>query len=147
MTRTINTRIRAQRGVSMLDGLVGMAVLSFGVLSVGSLQARLLTAGTDAQTRLQAVRQADRLVSLALVDPAQGACYQVPPAPGSTCTDADALAAAATWRQETLDALHAPTTAATASAIYDGTRFVVTLQWTGKQHDAHQLTAVTDVRP
>lgn len=134
----------AQRGVALIDGLAGLAVLSFGVLGIGSMQARLLDAGLETQSRLAAVRQADELVSLALVDPAQGACYEVPVRSGNACEDANARAAAAAWRERATAALPAP---ADAQALYDGTQLVVTLRWTGKRRDAHQLTAVTDVRP
>ena len=84
-----------QRGIGLIDAVIAMAILSFGLLGMTRLQGRMVTASTDAQLRQTAMQMADELLSTALVDTANAACYTVPAA--GACASEDAAAAAEDW--------------------------------------------------
>jgi type IV pilus assembly protein PilV len=135
--------LRRQHGVGLIDALVALAILSFGLLAMTRLQARALTQGTESLTRTTAMLYGDELASSALIDAANVGCYTLP-APG-TCASTSARAIATSWNTRLAAAL--PT--ATATSAYDSTtgRLVVTIQWTGKESSQlRTLVATTDVR-
>jgi type IV pilus assembly protein PilV len=151
-------RWRAARGVGLLDALIAMTILTFGILGMTRLQARMVSQGSETQSRMAAARLADELLNSALVDPANATCYTVPYAvpadfpgppvkPWLACgkqTDKDRTAA---WAARSVAEL--PGTP-TAGAVLDGItgRLTVTLTWTGKEsQEPRTLVAVTDVRP
>jgi type IV pilus assembly protein PilV len=122
------TRPRA-RGVGLFDGLIALAILSFGVLGMTRLQVNLVRQATETQSRTVAVQLADELLSTALVDVDNAACYTLP----------------AAWETRALATL--PGTA-TATATLAGDQLTVRLGWTGKAaEDARSLEVTTDVRP
>lgn len=143
---------KAQRGFGMLEAMVAMAVLMFGLLGMSRFQAKVVKAGTDGQVRLQALRLADQLANLAQIDlPANAACYTAPAA--GACGNATAQAATTAWRTAALAAL--PGNASATSAYNAATgRLTIRLGWTGKlQQEAREDNAnapfvevVTDVR-
>jgi type IV pilus assembly protein PilV len=149
--RQPRTRARAQRGLSLLEALIALVILAFGILGMVGLHARLLAASTDAQHRVLAVGLADRLLSHAVVDPAHAACYAVPAA--VACPSAAAASAAAQWQ---LDVAALPEGAASAALItvpmtgsaYTGAnqQLSVLVQWQGKTGELHRVEATTDVR-
>jgi|APTNR8051073442_1049403.scaffolds.fasta_scaffold43032_2 type IV pilus assembly protein PilV len=134
-----------QRGIGLIDAVIAMAILSFGLLGMTRLQGRMVTASTDAQLRQTAMQMADELLSTALVDTANAACYTVPAA--GACASEDAAAAAEDWDTRVGAAL--PGTV-TRTVVLDGAtgRMTVTIGWTGREDsEARQLQVVTDVRP
>jgi len=135
-------RRRRTRGFSLIDALVALAILSFGLLALTRFQGRLMSQMTDSQSRGTANRFADELLSMALVDPANLACYTLPAA--GACGNAAARAATDAWLVRLQGALPG-SPAATATAA--GTRLTVVVSWTGKaENEARQLTATTDVQ-
>jgi type IV pilus assembly protein PilV len=81
MNTPMNTPVslrQAQRGVSMIDALIAIAILSFGLIGMTRMQGRMVSAATDAQLRTTAVQMADELLSTVLVDTANAACYTLP---------------------------------------------------------------------
>ena len=141
---------RGQYGVGLIEALVAILVLAFGLIGMTRLQARMLAQGTEAQNRLIAGRLADQLLSMALVDPAANAsCYTVPVS--STCTVSAAITSTTNWASAVQAALPV-TTAPTATLNAAGTELTVTIRWNGKAvqdgsgQEAHQLTRTTDVR-
>ena len=131
------------KGAALMDALAAMAVLAIGILGVGTLQGRTIEAGREAQVRITASRVADELLTLALVDPGHGACYQVPA--GTGCTSASAAGAAQDWARMAARTLPA---GSEAGAAFDGQRLEVTLRWPAKGgNTTHELKAITDVRP
>lgn len=134
----------AQRGIGLLDGLVAVAILSFGLLGLARFQSGMIAQSTEAQGRMAASQLADELLSTVLVDTANVGCYTLPQT--GACTNAAALARATEWQQRALAAL--PGNDEATSVLDLGTqRFTVTLRWSGKAStDRHNLQMTTDVR-
>lgn len=134
---------RSVRGVGLFDGMIALAILSFGVLAMTRLQTNLLRQASETQSRTQAVQLADELLSTALVDVDNAPCYTLPAA--SACTSAVAKGRAEAWEARAREAL--PGTVVAGSVLADD-RLTVTLSWTGRASDeARTLEVTTDVRP
>jgi len=133
---------RPQRGIGLIDALIAMAILCFGLLALTRFQGRMVAQSTEVQSRAIALQFADELMSTALVDPANLACYTVP-ATGA-CASAAARTSTDTWQVRALAALPGTTSAVATVA---GTRLTVVIGWTGKDsQEQRQLTAATDVQ-
>ena len=50
--RLLNTPRRAARGFTLIDSLIAMAILAFGLLAMTRLQARALAQSTESQARM-----------------------------------------------------------------------------------------------
>ena len=132
---------RRARGFSLVDALIALALLSFGLAALTRFQGRLVQGMTDAQLRSTASRLADELIAMALVDPGNLNCYTLPAA--GACGNAAARAATTAWSTRTTAALPG---SATPTATVAGTRFTVVVGWTSKaDSEGRQLTATTDV--
>lgn len=139
------SQLQLSRGVGLLDALVAMAILAFGVLGMTRLQARMVAQATETQSRTTAMQLGDELLNSALVDTANAACYTVPQI--GACANAAAKARATDWETRSKASLPG---APTAAAVLDAAtgRMTVTLTWTGKEsREIRTLVAVTDVRP
>lgn len=131
------------RGVGLLDAVIALVILSFGVLAMTRLQGRLLAQGSEAQQRLVATQLGDELLSNALVDVNNAACYTLPQA--GACSNAGAASRTSAWATRVSNALPGP---ATSTATINGDRFTVAITWTGKgSGDTRRLEVTTDVRP
>jgi type IV pilus assembly protein PilV len=147
----MTTTPRRQRGVTLLDALIAIALLAFGMLGLVGLQARLLKAGTDAQYRITAAGLADRLLGMALVDATNAVCYTLPASPPPSCSSLSANNARAQWERD-LDSL--PAAAATVelttvagAATGSQHQLRVQIEWTSKEDGrTRSLEAYTDVR-
>ena len=141
----MNARPREQRGVGLIDALIAIVILSFGLLGMTRLQGRMVTAATDAQLRTTAVQLADELLSTVLVDAGNAACYTRPQA--GTCANSAAVARTTDWATRVTAAL--PGTVSSGVVLDAATgRMTVTIGWTGRNAgDARQLQVVTDARP
>jgi type IV pilus assembly protein PilV len=138
-------RLRLTRGVGLLDALVAMAILAFGLLGMTRLQTRMVAQATETQNRMTAMQLSDELLNSALVDTANAACYTVPQV--GACGKPAAQARGTDWETRSKAALPG---APTAVAVLDAAtgRMTVTLTWTGKEsQETRTLVAVTDVRP
>jgi type IV pilus assembly protein PilV len=138
----------AQRGMGLIDALVALVILSFGMLAIAGFQARLLSQGTDANTRVQVSAYADELISYALVDVPNRSCYQT--STPSSCTAAPASAIAASYVQawQVRVASAVPGYQSASSALdAAGRRLVVSIRWASKNNDQdiRELEATTDV--
>jgi type IV pilus assembly protein PilV len=133
------------RGVGLLDALIAMAILAFGILGMTRLQGRMVAQATETQHRSIAMQLSDELLNSALVDTANAACYTVPAV--GACGNATAKARAADWAARSVAALPGAPTAGAVLDVATG-RMTVTLTWTGKEsQDPRTLVATTDVRP
>lgn len=131
------------RGVGLLDAVIALVILSFGVLAMTRLQGRLLAQGSEAQQRLVATQLGDELLSNALVDVTNAACYTLPQA--GVCGNSGAATRTSAWATRVTNALPGP---ATSTATINGDRFTVAITWTGKgSGDTRNLEVTTDVRP
>lgn len=132
----------AMRGVGLIDALIAMAILAFGLLGMTRMQTSLVRQSTESQTRLTAAQLGDELLGTVRVDLGNVGCYTLPD-PG-TCTSVAARARATDWKTRTVAALPGTVTAVAALA---GDQFTVTVTWTGKDTgETRTLEATTDVR-
>jgi Tfp pilus assembly protein PilV len=136
---------RSSRGVGLIDALIALAILCFGLLAVTRLQSRMVTSSTDAQLRQSAVQLADELLNTAIVDVANAACYTLPQS--GTCANAGAKTRTTEWSTRVTTALPGSTTPTVTLNAGTG-QMTVVLAWTGRESsEARQLQVVTDVRP
>ena len=134
-----------QRGIGLIDALIALAILCFGLLAVTRLQGRMVTSTTDAQLRQTAVQLADELLSTAIVDVDNAACYTLPQA--GTCGNAGAKTRTTEWATRVGAALPGSVTSTVALNTATG-QMTLNIGWTGKESsEARQLQVVTDVRP
>lgn len=136
---------RRSRGIGLLDGLIALAVLAFGLLAMTRFQSRLIGQATEAQQRVAAMQLGDELLSTALVDTGNATCYTVPAA--GVCGSAAARQRTDDWKDRTLAAMPG---SPTVGSVHDaGTnRLTVTITWTGKhQGETRTLQMATDVTP
>jgi type IV pilus assembly protein PilV len=76
----IHARLKAQRGVVMLEALIAVFIFSFGVLGLIGMFAASIKNATEAQSRTQAAFAADSLVGLLrTADPATRASTYASP--------------------------------------------------------------------
>lgn len=134
---------RHARGMGLIDGLIAIAVLSFGLLGLTRMQAKTLAMGTEGQSRAVAAQFGSELLNAALIDNTNHDCYTLPEA--GACGSAAARAYTTDWKARAEAAL--PHGAAGVVYTSASGRLTVTLTWTGKSEgDAHRLEATTDVR-
>lgn len=142
--RPMQRRTR-QRGIGLIDALIALAILCFGLLAVTRLQGRMVTSTTDAQLRQTAVQLADELLNTAIVDVDNAACYTLPQA--GTCGNAGAKTRTTEWATRVAAALPGSVTSTVALNATTG-QMTLNIGWTGKESsEARQLQVVTDVRP
>jgi type IV pilus assembly protein PilV len=132
-----------QRGAGLIEPLVALVILSFGLIGLAHFQVGTVKQMTDAQARLAASAAAEDLLTQVRVDLSNAACYQVPAA--GACTSPFAKAQAAAWAAQVPQALPGFVSAA---ATLNGNLFTVSVNWTAKaSSDARTQTVITDVRP
>ncbi|MCU0968246.1 MAG: pilus assembly protein PilV [Rubrivivax sp.] len=131
--------------MGLIDALIALAILAFGLLALTRLQGRLVAQATESQTRLVATQLGDELLSTALVDVGNAACYTLPQA--GACGSANAEDGTADWADRVEASLPGPVTA-TSTLDGPGERLTVVITWQGKASgDTRSLTMTTDVRP
>lgn len=132
-----------KRGIGLIEALVALAILAFGLLGLTRFQTRLIAQGTEAQERLTAVQLGDELLSTVIVDVGNAACYTLPQV--GACGSAPAAARTAAWATRVAASL--PGTVTTTAALV-GNQLNLAITWTSRQTgDIRALQATTDVRP
>lgn len=135
---------RHARGVGLIDGLIALAILSFGLLGMTRLQGRMISSATDAQSRTTAAQLADELLGTVLVDTANAACYTLPAA--GACASPAASARTAEWAQRVTASLPGPAGSGVVWVPGSG-RMTVSITWTDRAAtEARLLQVSTDVR-
>lgn len=139
------------KGGSLLEPLVAIAVLSFGMLGLAKFQLTMLVQSSDSRARVEATALASELLAQVRVDPANAGCYASTP-PAGSCGFAGALEEARKWREKAVSKL--PSNATIQSSVLSelnspaANQFRVVLTWANKGSDvAHSFEAITDVRP
>lgn len=136
-------RSPSSRGFGLLDALIALAILAFGMLAMTRFQSRTIAGTSEAATRTTASGFSDELMSTLLVDVANAVCYTKPAAGG--CGSTAAQARLEDWATRTAAALPGPVTTGAVLGV-DG-RYTVTITWTGKESGTTRtLQAVTDAR-
>jgi type IV pilus assembly protein PilV len=132
------------RGVGLIDALIAIAILSFGLIGMTRMQGRMVSASTDAQLRTVAMQKADELLNTVLVDNANAPCYTLPAA--GACGSPVAAARAVDWATDLATAMWVPATPTVTLDAGTG-RMTVQIEWTSREGaDPRQLRVVTDVR-
>ena len=140
----MNTKRSRQRGISMIDALIAIAVLSFGLIGMTRMQGRMVTASTDAQLRTTAVQLADELLNTVLVDTVNAACYTLPQA--GACSSSAATARTTDWSTRVGTAMPGSVSKAVTYNAANG-QMTVSIGWTARDSsDARLMNVVTDVR-
>ena len=135
--------VRRQRGVSLIDALIAIVILSFGLVGMARMQGRTVTAATDAQLRVIAMQLADELLNTALVDTGNAVCYTLPAEAGCASAAAARAAEGSGRVPASLPGAAAPTVTLDAAAG----RLTANIGWTARDSsDARLLTVATDVR-
>jgi type IV pilus assembly protein PilV len=132
------------RGVGLIEALIALALLAFGMLAMTRFQSRLISQGTDVQMRMTATQLSDELMNRALVDPANPGCYTEPEE--GACASAAARDLTDAWVEQVNNTLPGDEN---VSVLYNAAshEFSATLTWVSKDgEDERSMTAVTDVR-
>lgn len=133
---------RRVRGLGLIDALIALAILAFGLLGMTRMQTNLVRQTTESQARLTAAQLGDELLSTVLVDLGNVGCYTLPDA--GDCDSEAARDRAEDWETRVGAAL--PGDVEAASAVADG-QFTVTITWTARDSgETRTLEATTDVR-
>jgi len=130
-------------GFGLLDALIALAILAFGLLAMTRLQARALAQASESQGRMTAAQFGDELIGSMLVDLPNRDCYRLPA--GGTCGSATAKAIADDWKSRVVASLRD----GAATSTYDSAtgRMTVSISWTNKETSGTRtLLATTDVR-
>lgn len=136
---------RHSRGIGLIDALIALAILCFGLLAMTRLQGRMVTSTTDSQLRQAAVQLSDELLNTVLVDVDNAACYTLPQA--GACASATATTRTTEWSTRVGAALPGTVTRTVTLVAATG-RMTVDIAWTGREaSEARQLQVTTDVRP
>lgn len=142
--RTHRSGLLMARGSGLLDGLVALAILAFGMLAMTRFQGRMVAQTTEAQSRQVATQLSSELLATVLVDTPNAACYTLPQT--GACANGAAMARATDWAGRVAAAL--PGTVTSTSTLNAGTgRLTLVVSWTGKDSgDPRRLETMTDVR-
>jgi len=139
----IRLGIRKQRGSGLIESMLSIVILCFGVLGLARFQINMMAQSTDAQYRLVAMALAEELLAMVRVDVANAPCY-TNPAQGA-CSSTFAAAQTKTWTDKVSKAIPGVTSAVTS--MPDATRFNVALVWSSKAFkEQRTLQVATDVR-
>jgi type IV pilus assembly protein PilV len=139
-------RVSAQRGVAIVEALVSVLLLVFGILGLMKMAVTLMQENVQSRDRLQATFFAEQLIGMALADPTNVGCYAV--SSGAACGSTGAQTNATQWATQVKTLLPGATLVANkpvATSAADGT-FTVTVKWQ-KASDPlpHNYTATTNV--
>jgi type IV pilus assembly protein PilV len=135
---------RRERGVSLIDALIAIAILSFGLIGMTRMQGRMVTSATDAQLRTTAVGLADELLNTMLVDNGNANCYTLPQT--GACSSAAAVARANDWAARVSATMPGTVTRGVTIDAATG-RMTVSIGWTARDSsDPRLLSVVSDVR-
>lgn len=133
---------RRARGVGLLDALIALAILAFGLLGMSRLQTHVVRQSSESQARMTAVQLADELLSTALADTSHAACYTLP-AEGD-CPSEVASDRTTEWETRLKASLPGEVQ---ATSVLTGDQLTVTIRWTGDASgDDRKVEVTTDVR-
>lgn len=137
-------QIQRQRGAGLIESMIAIVILSFGILGLARFQIGMLLQGTDAQSRLAASAMAEELLALVRVDVQNAPCYTLPAQ--SSCTSTFAVEQARAWSAKVASTV--PGLTSHTATMPDASRFDVVLTWSSKAFkEGRTLKVTTDVRP
>lgn len=112
--------LRRQSGIMLVEALVSVLLLSFGILGLIALQANMAAHHTDAKYRAEASFLADQLLGQMWVDQANLVSYAIS---GGVCTQS--YAECTDW----LNKVGRQLPGGSASVVLDGTAVTITVTW------------------
>jgi type IV pilus assembly protein PilV len=132
-----------QSGSSLVEAMIAIVVLSFGILGLARFQIGMLAQTTDSQSRLAATALADELLSMVRVDIQNATCYTRPAS--GTCSSPFAATQAKAWSDKAAAAV--PTFTSFVASMPDAKTFQVALVWNSKAFkEPRTLQVSTDAR-
>jgi type IV pilus assembly protein PilV len=132
-----------QSGSSLIESMLAIVILSFGILGIARFQVGMLAQTTDAQSRLAASALADELLALVRVDLQNAPCYTAPAS--GNCSSPFAATQAMAWADKAAKAN--PKFTSFAATMPDAKTFQVALVWNSKAFkEPRTLQVSTDAR-
>jgi type IV pilus assembly protein PilV len=137
-------RRRLDLGFGLIEALIAILILTFGMVAMTQFQGRLIGQTTESQSRATANQLASELLGTVLVDTTNAACYTLPQE--GTCNNDGAKDRTTAWGERVVASL--PGSASATSELDTTTsQLKVTIKWTGKESGAERtLESTTDVR-
>jgi type IV pilus assembly protein PilV len=144
--RALSACVSEQSGIALIESLVAVLLLAFGILGLLRMSATLVEANVQSRERIEAAFFAEQLIGMALADPTNAPCYAVNAS--LTCGSTTAATNVTAWATQVASVLPGITsTANKPSGTYatDGT-FSVTVSWQKpSESESHSYTATTNV--
>lgn len=132
-----------KNGFVLLEPLIAIVLLSFGVLALAHFQIKSIAQATDNRSRMSAVAQVEGLLTLVRLDATNKGCY-VLPSP-SSCSVNSAQAQAQEWLEGVKKEV--PGYASASAETVGANQFKVRISWTSKAFkEARYYEALTDLR-
>jgi type IV pilus assembly protein PilV len=129
-----------QRGVALLEALVGILIFSIGILAIMALQAQAIRNTVEAKYRNEAAYFANQVIGQMWVDRANLSAYDTTAGTNGNMTD---------WRTRVANALPGITVGGTNSPQIDvvGNQVTVTIFWKmpGTDSATRQLAVVAQI--
>lgn len=141
LTKTLKPK-KSIRGYGLIEALISIVILSFGILGIAQFQVVTLAKSTDNQARLQAIATADELLTMMKLDAPNSTCYTMPSAGGCASQTASTYLGTVTSQlSSTLPGFQSLT------STINGNTVNVTIKWTSKAYkDTRSYTMVSDLR-
>ena len=127
----------------MVEAMISLLILSFGILGLAHFQMSMLAQSTDSQQRLAASALSEEILAYVRSDLSNVACYTLPQA--GTCASSFAQSQATSWLSRAGQSITGFTGATLTLA--GANQISVALNWTSRSsRQAHQHAVTTDVR-
>ncbi len=134
---------RSQRGFTMVETMVSLLILSFGILGLAHFQMNMLAQSTDSQQRLAASALSEEVLAYVRSDLSNVGCYTLPQA--GACASSFAQSLAGSWLTRAGQSISGFTGA--TLTVVGANQVSVALKWTSKSSkQPHQHVVTTDVR-
>jgi len=131
-------------GLISFEALIAMFIFSFGMLALLGLQASLYARNQDARFRIQAGASANELISVALADATNAACYTVPVNTQQNCAKQEAQNYTKAWVAEITGLLPGTTNYPPKVTLNANGDFTIFLTWQRTQDaNPHSYTLTT----
>lgn len=121
---------RLQRGVALIEALIGLMVLAVGVLGSLYFQGFMVSSNTVSLQRMEAAMLAQELIAMASSDPANVDCYAT--GGGGGCASGQASAYFADWLGRVATQLPGAAANPPTAVLQAGGVYTVTLFWIQK---------------
>jgi Tfp pilus assembly protein PilV len=137
---------KSQQGSILIEGLISIAIFSFGVLGTMSFQANMIAQSTQTSYRLAASMLVNSLSGAAEADPRNFACYTTASNSATTGMNCDSATDYMTSWKEQVTALKGSSGTAPSAVINSDGDLVISVYWKLPQEVAKEAaTGETNV--